>query len=69
MLYVLREYKRDNVIVTEFTRNGIEVSHVVEMQSEPEVTVVETELAPPSIGEQILFETKYQTMILEMGVI
>jgi len=39
------------------------------MQSEPEVTVVETELAPPSIGEQILFETKYQTMILEMGVI
>lgn len=59
---VLNEYVEGKVKVTKYTKDGVTVSHTVktpilqELEEEPQ----------PTIEEEILFETKYQTMLLEM---
>lgn len=59
---VLKKYVEDESNVTEYTKDGETISHTVRtrIQSEP----IEPK---PSIEEEILFENKYQTMLLEMG--
>jgi len=63
----LREYRENNVIVTEYTHDGTNVSHRVEKPKQAVVSIEENQTISPSLEEQILFENKYQTMILEMG--
>lgn len=65
MLKLLRTYEENGNKVEKYTRDGETVSHVVRTpiidDSIEEVTPV------PTIEEQILTETKYQTVLLEMS--
>lgn len=62
MLQILREYVQDGYTITEYTRDGETISHTVKTAIPPEIEPVEEQ---PTLEEQILFETKYQTLILE----
>lgn len=66
MPVVFREYIEDGYQVTEYTRDGETVSHkvTVPVQSEP----IESIVPEPTIEEQILAETNYQTALLEMNI-
>ena len=65
MLQILNKYEQDNYQITEYTKDGTTVSHTVKMpiQTEP----MEPVEPQPSIEEQILVETQYQTVLLEMN--
>jgi len=64
MIRVLREYKtEENVLVTEYTKDGKTVSHTV--KTPIPTNVIEPTEEQPTMEEQILFETKYQTLLLE----
>lgn len=63
-MIILREYEEHRMNVIEYTKDGETVSHVVKT---PIAQESEPEELQPTIEEEILFETKYQTMILEMG--
>lgn len=63
MIYLLREYTEDNIKIAEYTKDGETVSHRVEtpITSEDATPIIEQ----PTMDEQILFESKYQTLLLE----
>lgn len=61
MLKILNEYIEGNSKVIEYTKDGETVSHRVETAIPMEIETTEQ----PSMEEQILFETKYQTLLLE----
>lgn len=60
---ILNKYEQDGNQVTEYTKDGETVSHVVKTPLPQEV---ESEEPEPTIEEQILFETQYQTAVLEI---
>ena len=66
MLTILRKYTEDNFIVTEYTKDGETVSHIVKT---PIPTEIEPTVPQASIEEQILAETQYQTALLEMNTL
>ena len=61
MLQILSQYEREGMAVTEYTRDGETISHVVKTPLPTETETTEQ----PTAEEQILFETKYQTLLLE----
>ena len=61
MLEILNQYIEDNMQVTEYTKDGETISHTVKTPILTEIEAIEQ----PSTEEQILFETKYQTLLLE----
>lgn len=59
---VMKQYEDGEMSVTEYTKDGESVSHVIKK------TVPSTQTKTvPSTQEQTLFETQYQTLLLEMG--
>ena len=61
MLQILNQYIEDNMQVTEYTKDGTTISHVEKIAIPTEIEIIEQ----PTAEEQILFETKYQTLLLE----
>lgn len=61
MLEVLNRYIEDNMEVVEYTKDGKTISHTVKTPIPTEIETIEQ----PTMEEQILFETKYQTLLLE----
>lgn len=63
--YINEEGKR----VTQYSRDGVNVTHTVIDDVPQEVTEPIEEATPtPTVEEQILTETKYQTILLEMSI-
>lgn len=60
---ILKQYIYDAYQVTEYTKDGETVSHVVKTPIPQEIEPIEP---VPTIEEQILFETQYQTAVLEI---
>lgn len=62
---LLRKYEENGEQIEKYTRDGETVSHTVRtlINDAP----VEKVVPAPSIEEQILTETKYQTVLLEMN--
>lgn len=58
---VLNEYIQDDLEIVEYTRDGVTISHIVKTP-----ILQGLEEPQPSTEEEILYETKYQTLILEM---
>ncbi|WP_020189722.1 hypothetical protein [Kurthia sp. Dielmo] len=66
MVELLRKYEENGEQIEEYTRDGETVSHTVRTLIMDDSMI--EEVAPePSIEEQILTETKYQTVLLEMN--
>lgn len=63
-MIILREYVSDGFNIIEYTKDGETVSHTVKTPIPQEIEPIEPQ---PTIHEQILYETQYQTTILEMG--
>lgn len=63
-LRILNQHEQDGYQITEYTKDGITISHTAEVliQTEP----VEPIEPQPSIDERILAENQYQTMLLEL---
>lgn len=61
--YILNKYTENNEIVTEYTIDGETISHIVRVPIPQEIEPIEP---VPTIEEQILFETQYQTAVLEI---
>lgn len=55
--------------VTQYSRDGVNVTHTVtdDVPQEVPEQPIEEVVPAPSIEEQILTETKYQTVLLEMN--
>lgn len=70
MLRILRQYEEDGMLVTEYTANGKDVSHVVKstpMQpTEEPVEPTEPQQTLEEVVEATLLETQYQTLLIEM---
>ena len=67
MATLLRTYEENGVRIKEYTRDGETVSHVVRTTIIDESTIEETPPAP-TIEEKILYETQYQTMLIETSM-
>lgn len=63
---VLRRYKEGNYQVTEYTKDGETVSHVVKTLISRESEATESQ---PTIRELILVENQYQTALLEIQML
>lgn len=61
MLKILNQYIEDNLQVTEYTKDGTTVSHTVKVPIQTEEPTPQ-----PTLEERILFETEYQTTLLEL---
>ena len=63
--YINEEGKR----VTQYSRDGVNVTHTVidDVPQEAPEQPIEEATPEPTIEEQILTETKYQTVLLEMN--
>ena len=61
MLQIFNEYIQSNFKIVEYTNDGKTISHTVKTPIPSETEIIEQ----PTMGEQILFETKYQTLLLE----
>lgn len=66
--YINEEGKR----VTQYSRDGVNVTHTVVDDVPQEVTeqeeVIEEVTPTPTIEEKILYETQYQTMLIETSM-
>lgn len=66
--YISEEGKR----VTQYSRDGVNVTHTVVDDVPQEVTeqeeVIEEAPPTPTIEEKILYETQYQTMLIETSM-
>lgn len=66
-MHILNRYEIDNVLFTEYTSDGVNVSHISESSiSQTGIEDIEI-IEEPSELEMILFETQYQTTLLEIG--
>lgn len=66
MIVLLDEFIDGEYLVSRYTKDGETVSHTVRTLIMDDSMI--EEVAPePSIEEQILTETKYQTVLLEMN--
>ena len=61
MLQIFNEYIQSNFKIVEYTNDGKTISHTVKTPIPSETEIIEQ----PTMDEQILFETKYQTLLLE----
>ncbi len=66
MIYILKTYDQDGYFITEYTNDGVNVAATIKhpmptTEPRPIVTM-------PSIEEQILAETQYQTALFEMNM-
>jgi len=66
MLNFLEDIIEDGYRITRYTTDGKMVSHEIKRLIVDDSTVEEF-VPEPSIEEQILTETKYQTVLLEMN--
>lgn len=66
MPILLRTYEDNGEKVEEYTRDGQTVSHTVRTPIIDD-SMIEEVVPAPSIEEQILTETKYQIVLLEMN--
>lgn len=62
----------DEILIVDITdrlmvKEGYTYTPETDEFTEPELVLEEAVLPTPPIEEQILYETKYQTMLLEMG--
>lgn len=60
---IKRQYEEDGYLITEY-ENGTITKRAISVESDGDPIIPE-----PTIEEQILFETQYQTLLLEMGMI
>lgn len=67
MVNLLRTYEENGNKVEEYTRDGKTVSHVIRTPIIDESTIEETP-PEPTIEEKILYETQYQTMLIETSM-
>lgn len=58
---ILNQYEEGSIQTTEYTKDGVNVSHVVKVPIQSQLTS-----DPPTIEERILTENQYQTALLEM---
>lgn len=65
MVKVLKKTEENGFLVTEYTKDGETVSHTVKTPIPQETGLEDIE---PTIEEEILYENKYQTILLEMGM-
>ncbi|MFD2868912.1 hypothetical protein ACFSY7_10435 [Kurthia populi] len=61
--YINEEGKR----VTQYSRDGVNVTHTV-VDDVPQEVTEPIEEVPPTIEEKILYETQYQTMLIETSM-
>lgn len=66
MLKVISEKVIDGALVVEYSKDGKTVSHTTRSFIQEHEDSIEQSVKPSEL-EQILFETQYQTMLLEMG--
>lgn len=64
MLQIIKHFIEDDMEVIEYTKDGKTVSHIVKTPVQTEL--IEPPAPQPTIEEQILFETQYQTAVLEI---
>ena len=67
---ILNQYiNEEGTRVTQYSRDGVNVTHTVvdDVPQEVPEQPIEEVVPAPSIEEQILTETKYQTVLLEMN--
>lgn len=64
---LLRKYEENGEQIEEYTRDGQTVSHTVRTLIMDD-SMVEEVVPEPSIEEKILYETQYQTMIIETSM-
>lgn len=69
MIKVLREYEENGYQITEYTKDGETVSHTVKVAISDEPTEPVSTMELPTIEEQILSETQYQTVLLELSAL
>ena len=67
MVDFLDEIIEDGYLVTRYTIDGKTVSHVVRTLIVDDSTAEEV-VPEPSIEEKILYETQYQTMLIETSM-
>ena len=67
MLTLLTSYEEDGYLIEKYTRDGETVSHVVRTPIIDESTIEEAPTTP-TIEEKILYETQYQTMLIETSM-
>lgn len=63
---VLNRYEQDGLSVTEYTNDGVNVSHVVKTILITEPIEINPLPTLEEIQEQTLLETQYQTLLIEM---
>ena len=61
---ILKQYIEDGIEVIEYTKNGTTESHVVKSLIAAGIPIEEQ----PTVEEQILAETQYQTALIEMNM-
>lgn len=66
MVRILNEFIEGDFIITQYTKDGKNVSHIVKKPIIQETGLVESQ---PSISELILAENLYQTALLEIQMI
>ena len=67
MLTLLTSYEEDGYLIEKYTRDGETVSHTVRTLIMDD-SMVEEAVPEPSIEEKILYETQYQTMLIETSM-
>ncbi len=67
MLDFLEEIIKDGYRITRYTTDGKTISHEIKRLIVDDSTVEEV-VPEPSIEEKILYETQYQTMLIETSM-
>ena len=63
---IINQYEKENYKITEYTKDGINVSHIIKTPIPIETIDQEVET---TIEEQILAENQYQTALLEIQML
>ncbi len=67
MVVLLGKYEEDGFLIEEYTRDGQTVSHTVRTLIMDD-SMVEEVVPESSIEEKTLYETQYQTMLIETSM-
>lgn len=65
MLKIINQYEKDGLQITEYSKDGINISHKIKENKVKETT--DPSEHQSTIEEEILMETKYQTILIEMN--
>lgn len=66
-LFILEDFESDGYHITKYTMDGKTISHEIKRLIMDDSTVEEA-VPEPSIEEKILYETQYQTMLIETSM-